>query len=178
MSIRDYWIKEIQNIEEFKAIADAVDPEIINLTDEVKNLIDDQFIETATNKGIARREKLLKIQPFSDDTLDTRKFRVGVEWNNQVPYSYRQLEKKLSDLLGEDGYMMSRNLGNHKLTIKVNLGQKRMLQSVDNTVQNIAPCNLIITVELQYNRHIDLARFTHEYLATKTHLQLREEALQ
>lgn len=178
MSIRDYWIKEIQNIDEYQAIADAVDPEILDLHDEVKNLIDDQFIETATSKGIARREKLLKIQPFSDDTLDTRKFRVGVEWNNQVPYSYRQLEKKLSDLLGEDGYMMIRNLGAYTVSIKVNLGQKRMLQSVENTVQNMVPCNLVITVELQYNRHVDLARFAHEYLATKTHLQLREEVLQ
>ena len=178
MSIRDYWIEEIQNIEEFKAIADAVDPEIADIKDEIKNLIDDQFIETATEKGIARREKMLKIQPFSDDTLNTRKFRVGVKWNNQVPYSYRQLEKKLFDLVGEDGYTMTRNLAEHTLTIKINLGTKRMLQSIDNIARNMSPCNLIITVELQYNRHLDLEVFTHEYLGTKTHLQLREEVLQ
>ena len=177
MSIKDYWIEEIQNIEEFKALSDAIEPEILDLKGEIKDLINDQFIETSTDKGIARREKMLKIQPFSDDTLQTRKFRTGVIWSNQLPYSYRQLEKKLADLVGEDGYTMARNVGEHTLTIKINLGVKRMRQDAYAMVRSMAPCTLIISVELQYNRHIDLARFTHAQLSAYTHQQLREEVI-
>lgn len=177
MSLRDYWIEEIQKIEEFKAIADAIEPEILDIKGKVVDLIDDLFIVTATEKGIARREKMLKIQPFSDDTLSSRRFRVGVKWNNQLPYTYRQLQKRLADLVGDNGFVMTRNTREYTLKVKINLGVKRMLQDVDIMVKNMAPCNLVITVELQYNRHIDISGFTHEELGLKTHLQIREEVL-
>ena len=177
MSIKDYWIQEIQNINEFKAIADAIDPEISDLNNKIADMINDQFIETATEKGIARRERMLKIQPFSDDTLETRRFRVGVKWNNHLPYTYRQLEKKLTDLVGLNGYTIGLNHGTYSLTVKIALGVKRMLDDVRTMVDNMAPCNLIITVTLLYNRHVDLATFTHAQLAAYTHFQLREEVL-
>lgn len=178
MSIKDYLIKEIQNIEEFRAIADAIDPEIIDLKKETTNLIDDQFIETATEKGIIRREKILAIQPYGDDTLNTRRFRVGAKWDNKLPYTYSRLIARFNGLVGDDGYTMNLVHGDYTLDIKINLGVKRMMQEANIMVRNMAPSNLIITVGLQYNRHIDLASFTHEYLATKTHMQLREEVLE
>lgn len=177
MSIKRYLIEEIQNIEEFKAIANAIDPEIIDLKQVTTNLIDDQFIETATEEGIVRREKILNIQPYGDDTLNIRRFRVGVKWDNKLPYTYPQLINKLNNLVGLDGYKMNLTHEDYTLEVKINLGVKRMMQEADIMVRNMAPQNLIIIVELQYNRHIDLATFTHSYLSTKTHLQLREEVL-
>lgn len=175
--IKDYWIKEISKIKEFDELGNAEDVDIIDIKQEITKLLDDNFISSATEKGIARREKMLKIQPFADDTIESRRFRVGVNWNNQLPYSYRQLESKLSNLVGKDGYVITLNSGAYTLNLKINLGQKRMLQDAGKVVKNMAPGNLIITVELQYNRHMDLARFTHAQLATKTHFQLREEVL-
>ena len=175
--IRDYWIEEIKKIKDFQAIADSIDPEVLDLNAEISNLIDDQFIQTATETGIARREKILNIQPFADDTLETRRFRINVKWNNQLPYTYRQLEKKLADLVGANGYTIVLDHSAYKLTVRISLGVKRMLDDANNMVNNMAPSNLIINVDLLYNRHIDLANFAHEYLGTKTHQQLREEVL-
>jgi hypothetical protein len=175
--IRDYWIKELQNIKEFQEIADAEDSEIVALKTEITNMIDDQFIQTAMKNGIARREKMLKIQPFADDTINSRRFRVQSRWNDKLPYTYNQLLNKLNNLVGDDGYIITLNNLEYSLHIKINLGQKRMINDVSTVVQNIAPANLVITVELQYNRHIDLAAFTHQQLSGKTHLQLREEVL-
>ncbi len=177
MSIKDYWIKEVQNIKEFKVISDLEDAELLNLKQEVANLIDDQFIETATEKGIARREKMLNIQPYSDDTLESRRFRTSVQWNNQGPYTQNQLINRLANLVGDDGYTIALSHESYTLTVKISLGVKRMLNDAEIMVTNMAPCNLIINVDLLYNRHIDLANFTHEYLGTKTHQQLREEVL-
>lgn len=177
MSIKDYWIKEVQNIKEFKAIADIEDVKLLNLKQEVVNLIDDQFIETATEKGIARREKMLSIQPYADDTLITRKFRVGVQWNNQGPYTHNQLINKLTYLVGADGYTIALNSGAYTLTVRISLGVKRMLQDADKMVRSMAPCNLVITVDLLYNKYSDLSAYTYDYLATKTYEQLRNEVL-
>lgn len=177
MSLKDYWIDEIQKVQEFQAIAEAVDPEVVDLNAETENLLDDQFIQDATINGIARREKMLKIQPFADDTLETRRFRVGVKWDNQLPYTIPQLEKKLADLVGINGYMIVLNHGAYTLTVRLSLGVKRMLQDAEIMVNNMAPCNLVITVGLLYNKHSDLATFTHAQLAAYTHFQLKEEVL-
>lgn len=175
--IRDYWIKELQNIKEFQEIADAEDIEIAELKTEITSMLDDQFIQTATMNGIARREKMLKMQPFADDTINSRKFRIQSRWNDKLPYTFKQLLNKLNNLVGDDGYIIALNNLEYIIHININLGQKRMINDVNTVVRNIAPANLIITVELQYNRHIDLAAFTHQQLSGKTHQQLREEVL-
>lgn len=175
--IKDFLIDVVSAIKEFDVFGQIVDEELQTVENTVQQIIDDQFIETATEQGIARREKLLNIHPFADDTLESRRFRVKANWNNQLPYSQNQLEEKIISLVGENGYTLTVNYAEYRLTVKINLGQKRMLQDAKNMINNIAPCNLIVTVELQYNRHIDLARFTHQQLSTKTHAQLREEVL-
>ncbi|HBB27664.1 MAG TPA: hypothetical protein DC000_00145 [Clostridiales bacterium] len=176
-SIKDFLIDSVKKINEISIISTIVDVEIETIRQKIVSLVDDQLIDTATEKGIARKEKMLKLQPFNDDTLETRRFRVKSNWNNQLPYSYRQLENVLDNMVGSNGYILTIDLEAFTLTLKINLGQKRMLQDASIKVDNIAPCNLALTVELQYNRHMDLAQFTHAQLATKTHVQLREEVL-
>lgn len=175
--IKSYWIDELKEIEEFKEIAKAEDPEVKLLWNAVTNLIDDQFIKTATERGIARREKILKITPFADDTLETRRFRVESRWNDQLPYSYRVLQNKLNQLCGVDGYTMSLNNKQYTLNIKIELTKKRMFNEVQLLSRKIVPSNMVINVELRYNQHSKLSSFTHNQLSAYTHNQLREEAL-
>lgn len=177
MSIKDYWIDELKDIKEFISISEAEDVEITLLKNEISGILDDLFIKEATEKGIARREKMLKIQPFADDTLESRKFRVQSHWNDKLPYTYNQLINKLNNLVGEDGYAITLNNLAYNLHIKINLGQKRMMNDVSIVVRNMAPANMIILVELQYNRHADLSIYTHQQLSLRTHQQLREEVL-
>ncbi len=71
MSIKDLWPPIIQELEEFQKIAEIEELYFEQLKQEIQNIVDDQFIQTATEKGIARRERMLKISPFADDTLET-----------------------------------------------------------------------------------------------------------
>ncbi len=176
-SVKDYLIDEILEIKDFELIANVEDNEILLLNENIINLLDDEFIETATEKGIAKRESYFKIQPFADDTLESRRFRLNAKWNSRLPYTYNQLVSRLNNLVGENGYTLSIKHLEYTLVLKINLGQKRMLQEAKNMIKNIAPCNLAVSVELQYNRHIDLSKFTHHQLSQKTHLELREEVL-
>ena len=177
MSVKKYLIDKILEIKDFEVITNIEDDEITLLNEAISKLLNDEFIETATETGVVKREVILNIQPFGDDTLDSRKFRIKTKWNSKLPYTYNQLINRLNSLVGENGYTLTINNSVYTLTIKINLGQKRMLQDVKNMINNIAPCNLVISVELQYNRHMDLAQFTHAYLGTKTHTELREEVL-
>ncbi|MDU1348260.1 putative phage tail protein [uncultured Clostridium sp.] len=177
MRVRDYWIEDIKDIKEFKLIDEIENPEIDKLNKDIADLIDDQFIQTATEKGIARREKILKIAPFADDTLETRRFRVLARWNEQLPYTYRVLINKLNQLCGEDGYTVILNAGQYTLNIKIARIKKRMFDEVKLMARKIVPCNLAINVVIMYNQHSTLRNFTHGQLRNYTHKGTREEVL-
>lgn len=175
--IKSYWIEEIQEIKEFQFIAQAEDEELVTVNKHIKDLISDQFIETATENGIARREKMLKLVPFSDDTLESRRFKVLSRWNDNLPYTYSILVQRLEQLCGKDGYTMELNQREYTLKIKVELTVKRMEQEVNQMVHRMAPANLIVTVELRYRQHYELRRYTYEQLKNFRHRELREEDL-
>ncbi|NLY46758.1 MAG: DUF2313 domain-containing protein [Tissierella sp.] len=175
--VEEYWTSILQEVKEFKEIANVENPELEAAWKSTVDLIDDQFIKTATERGIARREKILKITPFADDDLESRRFRVLARENDKLPYSYRVLENKLDQLCGEDGYIVTRNVGEHTLKIKIELTRKRMFDEVDKLVRKIAPANLIITIELRYNQYKTLGRYTQGQLSKYTHSELREEVI-
>ena len=177
MSIKDLWPPIMQELEEFQKIAGIEELYFEQLKQEIENIVDDQFILTATEKGIARREKMLKFVPFADDTLETRRFRVQGAWSDKLPYTYRVLLERLDSLCGPDGYVMELNAGEYSLNIKIELTKKRMFDEVVRITRQMVPANIVIAVELRYNQHLTLANFTHEQLSQYTHYQLRNEVI-
>lgn len=175
--LEEYWIEEIKNIKEFKEIAKAENPEVKKVWEAIEDLIDDQFIETATERGIARREKILEIIPFADDDIESRRFRVKARWNEQLPYTYRVLQNTLDQLCGNNGYSMVLNSKEYSLKIKIELTKKRMFDEVKELTRKMAPANMVITVELRYNQYKKLNNSTHNYLNRYSHEELRSEVI-
>lgn len=177
MTILDLWPPILQEIREFQKIAEIEDVDLEALRQELENIVDDQFIQTATERGIARREKILRVTPFADDTLDSRRFRIRGLWNEKLPYTYRTLIEKLDNLCGADGYVITLDEGEYSLNVKVELTARRMLDAVSETAKRMLPANIAVTVELRYNQYSTLSQFTHTHLATYTHNQLRNEVI-
>lgn len=172
--IKEYWIEAVQSIKEFESIGAVEDGELKNVNDELQNLISDQFIQTATEKGIARREKMLSIVPFADDTLESRRFRVLSKWGDELPYTYRSMIERLTHLCGKDGFSIKLNSNEYTLVVRVDLTIKRMEEEARNLVRKMAPANLLVTVELRYRQHKELKRYTHAQLRAFRHRELRE----
>ena len=175
--IMDLWPSIMREFKEFQKIAEIEGSLFEQLEQEIQNIVNDQFIQTATEKGIARREKMLKISPFADDTLETRRFRVLSVWNDKLPYTYRVLLERLDSLCGPDGYVIELNAGEYSLNIKIELTKKRMFDEVVKITRQMVPANIVIKVELRYNQHLTLANFTHGQLSQYTHYQLRNEVI-
>lgn len=175
--VQEYWPDNLKELKEFKEIAATENPELEAIWQAADHLMDDQFIQTATERGIARREKILKITPFADDDIESRRFRVLANWNSKLPYTYRVLINKLDSLCGKDGYAVALNSGNYTLNIKIELTGKRMFDEVGKVARQMIPANILLTVELRYNQHSTLAGFTHDRLAAYTHEQLRNEVI-
>lgn len=177
MDLQKYWPRIVRDLEEFQAIANAENVEIEDLNQSLQNLMNDQFITTATETGLARREAILKVRPYADDTLESRRGRIAFMWNNPIPYTDLMLLNRIELLVGEDGYEITRDYENYTLTILINLGVKRLLSEVDKGIRGMIPANLVFTLSLRYNRYEDLAQFTYDYLATKTYADVKDEVL-
>jgi hypothetical protein len=173
----DYLPQVLAELDEIKEIAKVEDITLEAEWRNVKNIISDQWIELSTERGIKRREQLLNIQPFADDTLETRRFRIMARWNEKLPYTYRVLVEKLDILCGRNCYEMVLKPNEYGLTIKIELTQKRKFNEVQALSRRMIPANMVLVVTLRYNQHFTLAGFTHKQLSAYTHEQLRNEVL-
>lgn len=178
-NIRHYFPDVLVNAVEFKELGKAVDPElnrIIKIL--VKNALN-TFVFDLNEYGALRWEKMLKLTPRSTDTIDDRRMAILAKITPNTPYTHRTLETLLNGICGENNYSISIKHNQYCIKILIALGVKRQRQTAEYMLRCILPANLAIEIDLMYNRHIDLKRFTHERIKELmyTHHDLRAEVL-
>lgn len=166
-----------KQVEEIQAIAYVETPILEKLWQAIEDILNDQFIVTATDSGLSRQEKMLKLNVPATDTIETRRFRLLSRYQEQAPYTNKVLKQLLDSLLGEGKYYYERNVAEKWLTVKLELTVKGQFEAVDLMLERITPQNMILTVELRYNQYSKLAQYTHAQLAAFTHHQLREDVI-
>ena len=176
----EYLPENLREVKENHAILTmAEQPEMVNLWDAMDDVLNDQFILDATENGVSRYEAIMKIAPKANQTLDDRKFAVLTKNNEQPPYTFAALKKKLELLCGEDGYSVTRDVKNKVLTVRVALTSKNNYGDVETLLERIVPANMVIDLSLMYNQHKMYEKYTHEQLHNNfTHEQLRNEVFE
>lgn len=177
INLIEYLPGVLREIKEFKALSAAETPEVMTLWEELENVLDDQFVNESTLNGVKRWESILGIKALDTDTLSDRKFRILSRLNEQLPYTYKNLDAQLSLLCGVNGYKLILDNNTYALVVKVALTAKKKYVEVGNLLNRIVPCNIVITLLLMYNQHNLLNRFTHAQLSQNTYNELREEVL-
>lgn len=177
INMKSYLPAVLAEIEEFKAIAAAEQPGAEMLWEAVEACLDDQFISTATQSGIARREKMLSIVPYATDTIDDRRFRVLSRYNESVPYTRAGLRQTLTTLCGLNGYTIAFLTGLFTVNVKIALTAKSQAESVESLLERMIPSNMIFTVELLYNTWEKLKNYTWGALGALTWQEIKEEVL-
>lgn len=177
IDISEYYPSTVEELKQFIKIAEAENPEIIQIWKESENVLNDQFIYTAGENGIKRWEKILKITPKGTDTFDDRRFIIISRLNEKLPYTFTILKNLLSNLCGENGFTAELIHNDYKLIVRIALSRKSNYNEVDSLLKRITPANLIIDLSLMYNQHKILKPYTHRKLKIYTHRDLREEVL-
>jgi hypothetical protein len=172
----DYLPDFLKDVREYKAIlTDAVQPEVVKLFEAIENAMNDQFIMDATETGVSRWEKMLKIAPKPDYSLDDRRFSIFTRMNEQIPYTLKSLKQMLENLCGEDGYDVK--VENFSVKVRIALGVQNRFKEVCTMLESVVPANMVIDVSLMYNQIHTISEYTHEQLSTSTHNQLRNEVV-
>ena len=161
---------------EFQGIIIGQQPELDGILDTVETSLENQFVTSADSDGLKRWEDVLGITPKGTATLSDRRFDILARWNQDVPYSIRQLRSMLEKLCGVGNYEVTLT-ASYTLTVKVGLGAKNEFQSVVTLVERVAPCNLVLNIYQAYTtwNEVKAAGLTWGTAKAKTWLQLREE---
>ena len=152
---------------EFKEIAvalEAENPEFVLVWDAAERVLQNEFIETADEYGIARFEKILNILPSTEDTLESRRVRVQSHWFGTTPYTLSQIRDMLETLCGSGNCSVALVSNEYTLVVKIALAAKSNYTDVKALLERVVPVNMVIDLRQLYNTHAQLSIFTHAQL--------------
>lgn len=173
MKIIEYWsdaIKRLDLMQTFSEIETPVLEEANNSLDRIKA---DLYIETATERGLARHEKTLGILAPEGASLEDRRIAIIAYLNTKIPYTKNGLHYFLTSLVGKDGYALSIDYAKRNLLLKLDLSRKHQLQAIKDMLRRIIPANMEMSVTLRYNQVYMLKQFTVDELKAYTVEDLR-----
>lgn len=139
----NYLPEVLKNYKEFQKTFEAEEPEFENLQDELSKVLKDLFVEDASERGIKRWEKLLKIVPKATDSLNDRRFRIATRLIRKLPFTYRTLQQMLETLCGKGNYDVELRHNNYEIEIKINLVKNNNIMDILSLLEIVVPANLI-----------------------------------
>lgn len=147
VNILKYLIPLLQEYKEYTTIAKCIEPELDLLWREIEFIKNNNYIHSSTEFGVKKREDMLKLYPFENETLDDRKFRLLAKEIDKLPYTHRALIKKLDYLCGEDGYSLHIDHSNHIVQVVLTINSQSNANSVKELLESIIPLNMIIKID-------------------------------
>lgn len=165
----------ILEIDEIKAIYDAEEDVGTAVTKEIENTDLDIAISTATENGIARREKVMGIKAQDTDTINDRRFRVMIKWYDDYPYTLNDLLKRMDNLLGEGKYTIAVNTDDMTMRCLLELTRRQMYDEFVKLLEDIVPVNIALDISLRYRQWLEYKNTTWKNLETKTWYEMRNE---
>lgn len=135
---------EIRKYKDYQVITESENPEFTKLFNISKEILDESFIESSTEYGVSRLEKILGIYPNIYDTLEDRKLRLITWWNNQVPYTWRVLIEKLNVICGINNYDIKLLNDTYQIVLKTKLNTSPQYEELLFLFERIVPANIEI----------------------------------
>ena len=136
----------LKDFEELKCLFSSEQPEFQTLAAELETLRDDFFILTASEKSIARYEKLLKIHPNTYDTLETRRSNVLTRWYDDMPFTMITLKMRLYILQGNKNVHITFDEDDpFHIIIETNLETPGQVDNLAYILDTMLPANLGVT---------------------------------
>lgn len=164
----DYLPPVLQSVMEFAAITGAQQPEIEAAWDALNLVMDNQFINTATEAGVTVWEKELNIVPLATDTLEDRKQRLKTAWTYGVVYTYNWLVNWLKTSCGESTHLPTINDYTLRVSLPVSVDYLHILDDMRRYVAaNVLIDPLILLSKIKIPHYTGLA-FRHSIKQTLT----------
>ena len=144
----------MRQYKEIKEIMKTEDSEIDELNNNLSKVLKNAFIDDCDEFGIKKYEKLLKIVPNSTETLESRKARVKLRWNDNIPYTKRTLIEKLNVLCGVNSYDLDIT-DEYYIHLLINLSLFSQIKTLEDVLDDMLPMNIFYEIDniIECNAH-------------------------
>lgn len=142
-----YWIPELRKIPEFRELAKVWDIEFKRLYGCTQKTLDDTFIDTSSEDGINRLEKIAGIYPDEGDSLEHRRTRLYSYWNDRKPYTEEELYNRLRTLCGSSNFEINSDYRKFFLQIITHVGGTGVMEEIEYMLDYFIPSNLIVELK-------------------------------
>lgn len=170
-----YFPPILRRVREYRAVADAQQPEMERLWDAFSRLYIESFVLKATAHGIGKWEAILGLHPRETQSLEERRFAVLSRLTETLPYTLPWLRRVLDTLCGAGSYQLS--MDGFVMNLKLALYLKNNLDAIKEMLERILPAHIKFSIGLLYNRHEMLGRFRYGELSGMSCCGLREKEL-
>ena len=131
---------------ELKQLYESENPEFKKLNIEADNLLDNQFIGSTNEKGIARYEALLGISGMQEYSLEERQIKVYTAWIDDIPYTFNTLKERIERLCGKGNFTLLVNNVEHKVIITTHLEYQLQSEELERMLDIILPANMVLLI--------------------------------
>ena len=159
----------LKPIQDLKALCNQYGVELERLYSNILEMLDDQFIITASESVVSKWEERLQIVPKATDTIEERRFRVLTKINDKPPYTFKYVENKLAEFCGRDNFRLILDPELYALSVQLSADSISNTETISLWLKQLIPANLTFTVDRFRSRHSELNAFTHEEMAAYTH---------
>lgn len=150
------------DVVDFVQITDTESIEVSSAEKAVNALFDSQFIATASEQAVKRREKILGIQADpKTETLEFRRKRLINRYSTKPPFTVRYLQQRLDFLVGLGLTIVSVDPQNFILTVTANIENAAVFKEVERTVRVIKPANMIYQQQTSLENVMGLEEHIH-----------------
>ena len=131
-----------KGVREIDIIADAIIYVLSNINSEMQQILANNFVQTANEKGIERYEKILGITVDPTLDLETRRQRVLSKMARSTVFTLRVLKTNLKEICDNGEYTLNMDYDTFFMDVKVRIGKKGMLDVLYDLLYTMLPAHV------------------------------------
>ncbi len=172
-----YFPQHIADIEEFKCIAKIYDQKLQLIWDHIAQIQANWRFDKMDEMECGRWESMLNIKLTGEETLMDRRRNIKGIWTSGLPYTAKKFKEVLDAMVGADYYKL--DINSKEKTMKVSLMLEAIAKDdyIYNLMRAMAPADMVVIVEIIFNRYRNFRTYTYGELSKYTYEQLRTSTI-
>lgn len=140
----DYLPEFYREIQDFVELSGTEGIEWEAAAENAGRILDNQFVETADEQSIRRREQQIGIRADADaETLEFRRRRLINRYSAKPPFTIRYLQQRLDALVGTGRATVAVDAQNFILTVTIDVPDAAYFREIEYTINTVKPANLV-----------------------------------
>jgi len=150
-----YLPEVIRNVREYQVLCNVQSPQVNALWKALEVVFDNGFLESLTEYGCQRWEKILQLTPDKSESLETRRKNIWIRLNENLPYTWKRLVMLMDSICGENGYTMTLYHNDYFLDVSIQLTEQNLeshiVKQVLEMFERVLPANIEYIKKFRYD---------------------------